>query len=505
MPAFHNRREAARAKQFRQGIHMKTVKSPDDILQYFENATPEEILNTPTPAKLSSATPEQLTRLRRRTRVLANIGQQDAAAKAGSIVDGIVPASGREALLLAQIAFYARNNDRARQLWESFGQNLSLRGWMLLDAAIALRSGKPETAIAKAADYASQYTISSFQRPDPEKPRLYVLKEQPAFISDPQAIRPLHFGGNLISQIVDRHQDRFQYVSVFANSASTERKLSMVPPPDVLISNVVNGETLGDPRLVEALERAINHWGKPCINGPQAASVTARNKLPVLLDGCSDIIVPETVFYQRDDASADEKILSQIEQSFDYPVILRCPFFQNGINMDFCRNREEAARFLEQIPGGIFAIQFIENHPRPGLFRKLRVAFVGQELFPLRLDYGENWKVHGHREEPHRLAFLESHPQLLEEEEAMCRDPGAYIGETAMGALQRIRERVKLDYFGVDFDIAEDGRLILFEANAAMNLMGKKGMTYPHPKFAEEAMLESFFALLESNIVAPAG
>ena len=484
---------------------MTIAKSLDDILQHLENATPEEILSTSTLPQISSATPKQLARLRRRTRMLANGGQQEAAAMLGSMVTGIVPGGPQQALMLAQIAFYSGNDARAYQLWEAFGANLSARGWMLLEAALAFRGATPETAFAKAAAYANEYTVSSFQKPASDRPNLYVLKEQPAIITDPQAIRPIHFGDNLIGQVTDRYPDRFNYVSLFVDSASTERKLSMVPPPDLLVSNVVNGEMLGDPRLVKALETVIGHWGKPCINGPQAASVTARNKLPVLLDGCSDIIVPETIFYKRDDTVADDGIISQIEQSFEYPVILRSPFFRDGRYMALCRNGEEAGRFLEQAPGGVFAIQYIENHPRPGLFRKLRVAFVGQELFPLRLDYGEDWKVHGHRNEPQRLAFLESHPQLLEEEEAMCRDPGAYIGETAMGALQRIRERVKLDYFGVDFDIAEDGRLILFEANAAMNLMGKKGMTYPHPKFAEEAMLESFFALLESNIVAPAG
>lgn len=483
---------------------MTTGNSPEDILQYFENATPEELRNTSTPPQLSSATPKQLARLRRRTRMLANSRQQEAAAKTGSIVEGMAPASAQEALILAQIAFHAGNDARARQLWRGFGQNLSARGWMLLDAALALRDDTPETAIARAAAYASEYTVSSFQKPDSDKPTLYVLKEQPAFIADPQAIRPIHFGGNLIGQIADRYPDRFNYVSLFVDSAATERKLSMIPPPDLLVSNVVNGETLGDPRLVGALETAIGHWGKPCINGPQAASVTARNKLTVLLEGCSDVIVPETVFYRRDDTSADDEILSGIEQSFSYPVILRSLSFQNGVRMELCSDREEAGHFLEQTPGGVFAIQFIENHPKPGLFRKLRAAFVGQELFPLRLDYGEDWKVHGHRNEPQRMAFLKSNPQLLEEEEAMCRDFGSYIGETAMSALRQIRERVKLDYFGVDFDVADDGRLILFEANASMNLLGKQGLVYPHPKFAEEAMLESFFALLDSHIAAPA-
>ena len=505
MPASRRTRASSRSKQFRQGIHMTTVKSLDDILLHFENAGPSEILTSPALPKVMSAAPRQLKLLRRKIRTLSSSEQQQAAAKLGAIVDGMTPASGQEALVLAQIAFYAGNDVRARRLWEAYGRNLSLRGWMLLDAALAARGAEPETAIAKAAAYANEYTVSSFRRPDPDKPNLYVLKQQPAVIADPRATTSIHFGGNLISQVVDRYPDRFNYASVFVDAAATERKLSMVPAPDLLVSNVVNGEALGDPRLVEATEAAIRHWNMPCINNPQAAAVTARNRLADLLDGCSDIVVPETVFYKRDDRSADDEIVAEIEKSFEYPVILRSPFFQNGINMELCQNREDAEHFLEQTPGGIFAIRFIENHPRPGLFRKLRAAFVGQDLHPLRLDYGEDWKVHGHRSEPHRRAFFEANPQLLEEEEVACRDFKTYVGETAMTALQRIRERIKLDCFGVDFDVADDGRLILFEANAAMNLLAKKGLAYPHPKFAEEAMLESYFALLDSRIGAQAG
>ena len=35
--------------------------------------------------------------------------------------------------------------------------------------------------------------------------------------------------------------------------------------------------------------------------------------------------------------------------------------------------------------------------------------------------------------------------------------------------LAEVRERVDLDYFGIDFGIMPDGRLLLFEANATMN------------------------------------
>jgi hypothetical protein len=83
-------------------------------------------------------------------------------------------------------------------------------------------------------------------------------------------------------------------------------------------------------------------------------------------------------------------------------------------------------------------------------------------MFPLHLAISHLWKVHyftsgmadnaAHREEERR--FLENMP--------------AALGERAMAALDEIRSEVGLDYFGVDFALAADGSVLLFEANAAM-------------------------------------
>jgi glutathione synthase/RimK-type ligase-like ATP-grasp enzyme len=42
------------------------------------------------------------------------------------------------------------------------------------------------------------------------------------------------------------------------------------------------------------------------------------------------------------------------------------------------------------------------------------------------------------------------------------------LGSKAMTALQRIRDALGIDYAGVDFGLAPNGDLLLFEANATM-------------------------------------
>ena len=45
--------------------------------------------------------------------------------------------------------------------------------------------------------------------------------------------------------------------------------------------------------------------------------------------------------------------------------------------------------------------------------------------------------------------------------------------------LSAVRERIALDFFGMDFGMAPDGRVLLFEANATMNFFAR----LPGPQF----------------------
>jgi hypothetical protein len=44
------------------------------------------------------------------------------------------------------------------------------------------------------------------------------------------------------------------------------------------------------------------------------------------------------------------------------------------------------------------------------------------------------------------------------------------IGKEGMLALEEIRKRTLLNYYGIDFDLMPDGKLLFFEANAAMKI-----------------------------------
>ena len=60
-------------------------------------------------------------------------------------------------------------------------------------------------------------------------------------------------------------------------------------------------------------------------------------------------------------------------------------------------------------------------------------------------------------------------PDLVDEEKRMFASPEGPFPANVSQALKDVRERMALDFFGMDFGIAADGRVVLFEANATMN------------------------------------
>ena len=77
----------------------------------------------------------------------------------------------------------------------------------------------------------------------------------------------------------------------------------------------------------------------------------------------------------------------------------------------------------------------------------------------------QTWSVHG----ASSRAYMASQPHLLEEGRAMLEGGFDALPEITRSALHAIRDRMNLDYFGLDACIDPAGRVVVFEANATMN------------------------------------
>jgi hypothetical protein len=118
---------------------------------------------------------------------------------------------------------------------------------------------------------------------------------------------------------------------------------------------------------------------------------------------------------------------------------------------------------MASLPGPeLLVIQYLDARDGQGLARKYRAMIVDGRVYPLHLALSRDWKVH------YFSAAMADSPGHRAEEAAFLADMGAAVGQRAVSVLERIGAALGLDYAGVDFAVAPDGRLQLFEANAAM-------------------------------------
>jgi len=110
------------------------------------------------------------------------------------------------------------------------------------------------------------------------------------------------------------------------------------------------------------------------------------------------------------------------------------------------------------------ATQFVDFASVDGLYRKYRVYFIGPHVVLRHMIVADSWNVHV----KDRTRFMAEHPELVAEERALFESEDPFAPQVRE-VFRAVRERMPLDFFGMDFAITQAGEVVLFEANATMN------------------------------------
>jgi glutathione synthase/RimK-type ligase-like ATP-grasp enzyme len=189
----------------------------------------------------------------------------------------------------------------------------------------------------------------------------------------------------------------------------------------------------------------------PVVNDPQRVLATDRATMMSRLRGIAGISAPATRRYGRAELTPE-----RLEaDDFTFPLLVRAAGFHGGEHFERVERAADLATTLAALPGEAFyAIAFADARSPDGWVRKYRVAFIAGQLYPIHYFSAAMAEWSEHRDEERR--FLEA--------------PEVVLGATGMTALAAIAAELGLDYGGVDFGRAADGRLIVFEVNATMAL-----------------------------------
>ncbi|MBR0721574.1 tetratricopeptide repeat protein [Bradyrhizobium manausense] len=282
---------------------------------------------------------------------------------------------------------------------------------------------------------------------------------------------------------------------LFRDCAYQTSILSLLPgsQPDVallaheadVVVNLVSDADQGADVLpvATALARGL---GKPVVNDPAKIENTTRDATALALADVAGCRVPRTLRIVAGEGLPDGLDLA-------FPVLARQAGMHGGDVFEKLDDIAALTAFLTAHAGhDRYLIDYIDYRSADGFYRKYRFLFIGEEILPYHLAIGDDWKLHRDATDMAHHAWMQS------EEEGFLRAPGQVFGPSHDAALRVIRDRIGLDYFGIDCALDLDGQLVVFEVNASM-LVHDQNPEFPYKdpyirriKVAFEGMLARF-------------
>jgi hypothetical protein len=217
-----------------------------------------------------------------------------------------------------------------------------------------------------------------------------------------------------------------------------------------------------NPKVLENLRKFLRNYPGRVINRPEAVLQSSRDQVAKRLTGTPGLVVPKTLRLRIDRPDIAAQAVDRA--GLQFPVILRRAGTHTGKIVGVFDD-PAALRAACGGDGDHIVTEFIDFRSNDGKYRKYRSFFIGRHIILRHMLVSDQWNVHAKE----RQRFLTEWPELLEEERQLLDTPQGSFSTEVLDCQQAIRERMPLDFFGMDYGIGPDGRVILFEANATMN------------------------------------
>jgi hypothetical protein len=267
-------------------------------------------------------------------------------------------------------------------------------------------------------------------------------------------------------------------------SEDREAILSHVPPYDVLMNSIAESDD-AIPALTLAAS-VTQHLDGPCINPPFDVLQLSRDRVAKRFLSSEHIQAPLARRLGRDEL---------LEREVDGALVVRPVGSQAGIALERIASTDELRAYLRRyIAADYYVSPFVDYRSADGFYRKYRIMFVDHTPIACHLAISPRWMIHYYN------APMREHAWMRDEEAAFINDLGSVFAGPLAEALDEIAAAIPIEYFGIDCAIA-DGRLLLFEADAAMLVHGTDPTDiYPYKRVAYDAIKTALTTLLEGSL-----
>ena len=234
-------------------------------------------------------------------------------------------------------------------------------------------------------------------------------------------------------------------------------------PPFDMIFNAIGDADSGAEALMIAQRIVAGKRKGAVLNPPDHVLRTTRVENASRLRAIPGVLTPRTQLFERAALAGSDGAATLERHGFSFPLLLRSPGQHTGHNFNLIERAEDLAAAVLALPGDqLYAIEYIDLRGADGKVRKYRVMFVDGHLYPLHLAISNDWKVH------YFSADMANVPEHRAEDERFLSDMSGVLSAGALATLGNIANALGLDYAGIDFALAPDGRLVIFETNATM-------------------------------------
>jgi len=253
-----------------------------------------------------------------------------------------------------------------------------------------------------------------------------------------------------------------------------------------LVVNLISDADQAETVLPVAADLAAR-LGKPVINDPAKIRRTTRDAVADLLPGIEGCRIPKIL---RLPAGSDVSVAALSAMlPFAFPLLARPAGTHGGDDFEKIEDVAGLSKFLGSRQGDHYLIEYVDYASRDGYFRKYRFLFVGEQILPYHLAIGNDWKLH------HDSTDMADHPWMQQEEAAFLSYPPGVFSAAHFKTLRTIRDRIGLDFFGIDCGLDHAGNLLVFEVNASM-LVHEQNEAFPYKDPYVRMIKQAFDALL---------
>lgn len=229
-----------------------------------------------------------------------------------------------------------------------------------------------------------------------------------------------------------------------------------------LLWNAISDE-VQNPKTLAIAQKLVAETKLHIINPPSLIPRTSRVGTAKQLAGIDGVLAPKVLVLRN---PTRERVARQVaEAGFTFPGILRKTGTHNGEVVGLFPDLDSLEPIFGDRKNEYNLIEYVDVRRGDRLYRKTRFFFVGDQVITRQHIVSDDWSVHGKSSR----RVMSEREDLLVESRAMLIDGFEALPDHVRTAVHAIRERMGLEYLGLDCCILESGEVVVFECNATMN------------------------------------